>query len=81
VTVSRAAIGLVERGLLGRCDNPGDKRSHLLMLTEAGRALYADVAPKARDLEARIFAGFGAEEIAGFVAMLRRIDAATAALD
>ncbi len=81
VTVSRAAIGLVERGLLGRSDNPGDKRSHLLVLTDAGRALYADVAPKARDLEARIFAGFEPDEIAGFVAMLRRIDAATVALD
>ena len=81
VTVSRAAIGLVERGLLARSDNPGDKRSHLLVLTDEGRALYAAVAPKARDLEARIFEGFDHPEVERFVAMLRRIDAATLALD
>ena len=47
VTVSRAAIALVERGLLARAPNPGDKRSHHLSLTDAGRDLYASVAPKA----------------------------------
>ena len=81
VTVSRAAIALVDRGLLGRSANPGDKRSHLLTLTPAGRALYAAIAPKALDLERRIFAGFSAEEVEGFTAMLRRIDAVTLALE
>src|SRR6478735_8865586 len=33
VTVSRAAIALVERGLLGRSANVDDRRSHLLELT------------------------------------------------
>lgn len=81
VTVSRAAIALVERGLLQRGDNPGDRRSHLLTLTPAGQQLYAAVAPKALDLERRIFAGFSAEEVEWFTAMLRRIDAVTLALD
>ena len=80
VTVSRAAIALVDRGLLARSDNPGDKRSHLLTLTEAGHELYAAVAPKALDLERRIFAGFSRAEVEGFTAMLRRIDAVTLAL-
>ena len=81
VTVSRAAIALVERGLLERSANAADRRSHLLLLSDAGRTLYAAIAPKAQDLEARIFAKFDPAEVAAFTAMLRRIDAVTAALD
>ncbi|QNE31322.1 MarR family transcriptional regulator [Sphingomonas sp. NBWT7] len=76
VTVSRAAIALVDRGLLVRAPNPGDKRSHHLLLTDAGRDLYASVAPKAIELEAKVFARFTRAELDNFVAMLRRIDAA-----
>ncbi|HEX8554453.1 MAG TPA: MarR family transcriptional regulator [Sphingomonas sp.] len=75
VTVSRAAIALVERGLLVRAGNPGDRRSHLLQLSATGRELYAAVAPKALELEARIFAAFAPDELAAFTATLRRIDA------
>lgn len=80
VTVSRAAIALVERGVLERRANPLDRRSHLLVLGDAGESLYAAIAPKARDLEARIFAQFDPAEVAAFTAMLRRIDAVTLAL-
>lgn len=76
VTVSRAAIALATRGLVERRPNPDDQRSHLLTLTEAGRALYDNVAPKALELEARLFAGFSSDEIAQFTAMLHRIEAA-----
>ena len=75
VTVSRAAIALTSRGLLARVPHPEDRRSHLLTLSEAGRALYADVAPKALELERRIFASIDKSEIARFVATLRKIDA------
>lgn len=81
VTVSRAAIALAERGLLARAPNPADKRSHLLVLTEAGQALYAQVAPRALALERDMFAQFDADELASFVAMLRRIDDAALALE
>lgn len=81
VTVSRAAIALVDRGLLARQANDADRRSHLLILTEAGRALHAAVAPEALAMEARIFAGFDDAELAGLVEMLRRIDAAVLALE
>lgn len=74
VTVSRAAIALVDRGLLDRRANPDDRRSHLLDLTDAGRDLYAAVAPKALDLESRIFSAFDPQEVAQFMAMLRRIE-------
>ena len=76
VTVSRAAIALTDRGLLERAPNPDDKRSHLLRLSAAGRELHAAVAPKALELERRIFEQFTKAELDGFTAMLRRIDAA-----
>lgn len=81
VTVSRAAIALTGRGLLDRIANPADKRSHLLVLSATGRALYADVAPKALELERRIFASIGTDEIARFTATLRKIDAVLLAPD
>lgn len=80
VTVSRAAIGLVDRGLLARIANPADQRSHLLSLTPAGKALYESVAPKALELEAAIFAGFSSDDIATFGDMLDRVALAAAAI-
>lgn len=74
VTVSRAAIALVERELLTRTANPDDRRSHLLRLSPAGEELYAAIAPKALDLEARLFAHFESAEVAQFMTMLRRIE-------
>jgi DNA-binding MarR family transcriptional regulator len=76
VTVSRAAMSLVKRGLARRAPNHGDKRSHLLSLTKEGRALYAQVAPKALALEDAVLAGFDRDEIALLVAMLERLEAA-----
>jgi len=81
VTVSRAAIALSARGLLARAGNPDDRRSHLLTLTGAGRDLYAAVAPKALELERRIFAALPRAEVEAFVATLRRIDEAALGLD
>ena len=79
VTVSRAAASLVERGLLERAANRADRRSHLLRLTAGGTELYARIAPKALELEARIFGGFEEEELQCLTALLARIDAVTLA--
>jgi DNA-binding MarR family transcriptional regulator len=81
VTVSRAAIALVERGLIERVPNAGDRRSHLLRLTTAGQALYQQVAPKALELERRIFGAFDPDRVAAFVAMLRDIDRVALAVE
>lgn len=81
VSVSRAAAALVERGLVERRPNPGDRRSHLLALSVTGRTLYDEVAPKALELEARVFAGFTAAERATFRAMLDRLEASAAPFD
>jgi DNA-binding MarR family transcriptional regulator len=81
VTVSRAAIALTERGLVARASDPGDQRSNLLSLTPAGVALYGEVAPKALELERRMFAGFSDAERAQLRAMLDRIEAAAGELE
>lgn len=81
VTVSRAAIGLVERGLIARAANPTDQRSHLVALTPEGWQLYEQVAPKALELERRLFASFSEDEKAQLAAMLGRIEAAATAFD
>ena len=75
VTVSRAAIALSGRGLIERRPNAADKRSHLLVLSREGRRLYAEVVPKALELERRLFGGFAKAELAAFIDVLRRIDA------
>ena len=80
VTVSRAAIALVERGLVARAANPDDQRSHLLTLTPEGWALYEQIAPKALELERRIFEGIDPAELARFKEMLARLEAAAGAL-
>ncbi len=76
VTVSRAAVSLTGRGLIERRPNQ-DRRSHLLVLSADGRRLYAEVVPKALELEARVFGTFTRAELDSFVAMLRRIDEAS----
>lgn len=81
VTVSRAAIGLVERGLIARAANPTDQRSHLVALTPEGWQLYEQVAPKALELERRLFESFSEDEKALLSAMLARIEAAATAFD
>jgi DNA-binding MarR family transcriptional regulator len=81
VTVSRAAIALVDRGLVERANNPEDQRSHLLTLSKEGWALYEQIAPKAIELERRIFAGFSQAERDQLGLMLERLEAAAGALD
>jgi DNA-binding MarR family transcriptional regulator len=80
VTVSRAAAALTGRGLLRRTPNPRDARSHLLALTAAGRRLYAEVAPKALELEARLFDGWSSDDRAALEAALKRLETAAGSL-
>lgn len=76
VTVSRAAAALTGRGLFRRMANPDDRRSHLLILTEPGAALHAQIAPKAREIEARLFEDFTDEERRLLHALLIRAEQA-----
>lgn len=81
VTVSRAAIALAGRGLIVRASDASDKRAARLSLSEAGRALYDQVAPKALAMEAALFAQFTPEELTAFRDMLDRVEAAAAKLE
>ena len=80
VTVSRAAIALVNRGLIAREPNAADKRSQILVLTASGQRLYAEIAPKALELERAIFGSFSKNQIAALSAMLRQVDDAAETL-
>lgn len=75
VTISRAAIALTDRGLIERSANAADKRSHLVSLTEEGRALYTQVVPKALALEKELLADFTVAEVDTFIALLLRLQA------
>lgn len=81
VTVSRAAIALAGRGLIVRESDAKDKRAARLSLSEAGRALYEQVAPKALAMEQSLFAQFSADELTAFRDMLDRVEAAAAKLE
>ena len=74
ITVSRAATALIDRGLVQQRRHPGDGRSHFLLLTGEGRALYADIAPLALAMEARLLADFSDKERAILARLLRRIE-------
>ncbi len=78
LTVSRAAIALVDRGLVARAGNPDDRRSNILTLSVTGRDLYAQVAPKALALEQELLAKFSRDERSQLVAMLQRLERAAA---
>jgi DNA-binding MarR family transcriptional regulator len=72
VAVNRAVKVLEERGLVARAPNPGDGRSHLLVLTDEGKGIHGEVMPLARATEADLLAGLEPEE----EALLRRLLAA-----
>jgi DNA-binding MarR family transcriptional regulator len=80
MTVSRAAQALVARGLVRRSDHGTDKRSHALALSEDGRALYGQIAPKALELEQRLLQSIGERELKQLKATLAKLKAASQAL-
>ncbi len=80
VAVNRACKVLEERGLIRRVPNERDGRSHLLELTEEGRAIHAEVMPLALATERELFDGFEPAERDQFRALLDRMYARAADL-
>lgn len=76
ITIARAAAALVDRGLVRQSPNPADGRSHFLMLTPEGQALYDQIVPAALTLEASLLSGFSREERRLLDSLLRRLEAA-----
>jgi DNA-binding MarR family transcriptional regulator len=57
VSVGRAAQALMRRKLVRRIPHATDGRSHRLLLTRAGKRLYAQIVPLALDYETELLAG------------------------
>lgn len=60
--MSRTTAALEEKGLIARKDNPRDKRSTLLRLTEEGKAVVRAVLVTSRERNRRILAHLSEEE-------------------
>ena len=73
VAVSRAVARLLERGLLHRETHGDDRRRSVLELSEAGRAVYDEVAPLALSYERELLAPLSEEERLQFSRMLDRL--------
>ncbi|MEM6857333.1 MAG: MarR family winged helix-turn-helix transcriptional regulator [Pseudomonadota bacterium] len=73
VAVNRACKVLEERGLIARAPNAADGRSHIMVLSEEGRAIHREVLPLALETEREMFAGFTASEEQRLRAMLERL--------
>jgi DNA-binding MarR family transcriptional regulator len=73
VPVNRACKVLEERGLAARRPNARDGRSHLLELTDAGRAVHARIMPLAEAIERELFGVLDEEERNALSAMLGRV--------
>lgn len=80
MTVSRTAQALAERGLVSRVRHGQDGRSHALALSEAGHALYAQIAPKALEMEAALLKDLSEREIAALRSTLHKLKTAAQAL-
>jgi DNA-binding MarR family transcriptional regulator len=76
VTVMRAAQGLLRRRLVKRLPNAEDGRSHRLILSESGRALYDQVAPLALDYEAQLLEGIKPRDVVRLDRLLRQLEQA-----
>jgi DNA-binding MarR family transcriptional regulator len=81
VRVSRAASGLVARGLLEQATDPADRRARRLHLSAEGERIHDAIVPLARTLEARLAEGMTAAEWASLRACLRKLNAHVRELD
>jgi DNA-binding MarR family transcriptional regulator len=81
ITVSRAAQGLLARSLIAATDNPKDKRSHCLTLTQTGEELYRTVVPTALALEQQLLSALSADEALYLRALLRKVETAALSIE
>ncbi|WP_324261251.1 MarR family transcriptional regulator [Altererythrobacter sp. H2] len=81
VAVNRACKALEARGLLAREPNARDGRSHHLVLTDAGAAIYGRIMPLALEMEQRLFATLAPDERATFSRLLAAVLAEAAKHD
>lgn len=75
VKVSRAAAGLVARGLVRQLPDPKDGRGRLLRMTRKGETVHQGVVPLARALEATLAEGVGRVQWVALSKALVRLNA------
>ena len=75
-SVSRLLDGLEAAGYVARARNPGDRRSHRIILTSRGRALEAELVPRMRAFIARWTRDVPPRDLATTVRTLRALYAA-----
>jgi len=73
VAVNRACKVLEERALAKRRPNAQDGRSHLLELTNEGKAMHVEIMPLAMEMEKRIFDVLSPAEKSQFSYLLGRV--------
>jgi DNA-binding MarR family transcriptional regulator len=73
VAVNRACKVLEQRGLIARVPNAADGRSHIMVLTEEGRSVHAQVLPMALETEAEMLSDFSEAEQKRLRSMLERL--------
>lgn len=73
VAVNRACKVLADRSLIAREPNTRDGRSHLLVLTDEGRAIHREVMPLAKAIEAEVFAAIEPQERTLLRSVLQRV--------
>lgn len=71
--VSRAVAALEADGCLSRSPSPQDRRAEILVLTERGRAVFADLGQRAIAYDTALRAQLGAEFADRLDALLRHI--------
>ena len=75
VKVSRAAAGLVARGLMKQGHDPSDGRGKLLRLTRKGGSVYSGMVPLACELEDQLAEGMSRTEWASLLKALDKLNA------
>jgi len=81
VAVSRAVSALLDDGRILRDTDEDDRRKSVLRLSEAGRAIYADVAPRAMAYEQRLLDALRPDERQALDRLLARMEQVTERLD
>lgn len=71
-TIVRVVEGMERDGLIVRQDNPTDRRSKLLHLTERGRALVAQIQPILDRQRAKLLAELSEDELKLYANLLER---------
>lgn len=73
VAVNRACKVLEKRGLIARVPNASDGRSYIMVLTQEGREVHAEVLPMALETEREMLAEFSEADQKRLRTMLERL--------